>query len=326
MGWTWLLSILFFYQLGQNVYSVAINFYANYVMGTYNDGSTLTLLNAIGQFPLGIGVFLLWPLARKYGKRWTFYVGMLVSFTAGMVMFFVSKPGNLVPVLAASFIKAFGMLPTYLFAGMMADAMDHIEWERGYRCDGFTATMSSVMMTIMAGVGTAVFNAGLRTGAANGYVAPVTGTSITDIFSELGSQGLTAQLAMDAYTANADGVYTVAVNQPTAVNRWFVICVALIPAITYLIMAVFGYFNDVGEQIPQISKDIEERHRREAAARGEVYVFPEEKAAAEQIENDRIAEENRIAELKAKCAKKGLSFEEEEAKYQAKLAAKKAKK
>ena len=124
---------------------------------------------------------------------------------------------------------------------------------------------------------------------------------------------------------NADGVYTVAVNQPTAVNRWFVICVALIPAITYLIMAVFGYFNDVGEQIPQISKDIEERHRREAAARGEVYVFPEEKAAAEQIENDRIAEENRIAELKAKCEKKGLSFEEEEAKYQAKLAAKAAK-
>ena len=51
----------------------------------------------------------------------------------------------------------------------------------------------------------------------------------------------------------------------------------------------------------------------------------EEKAAAEQIENDRIAEENRVKELKAKCEKKGLSFDEEEAKYQAKLAAKKAK-
>ena len=323
--WLYYFAILFFYQFSQNIYSVAINFYANYVMGSYNDGSTLTILNVVGQFPLGVGVFLLWPLARKFGKRWVFFVGMLLSFAAGMVMFFVSKPGNLVPVLAASFFKAIGMLPTYLFAGMMADAMDHIEWERGYRCDGFTATMSSVLMTIMAGFGTTIFNAGLRAGSANGYIAPLTGTSLTDIFAQLSDKGLTAQLAMDAYTANADGVYTVAVNQPAGVNRWLVICVALIPALTYLIMAVFGYFNDVGEQIPQISKDIQERHRREAEARGEVYVSPEEKAAAEQIENDRIAEENRIAELKAKCEKKGLSFEEEEAKYQAKLAEKKAK-
>lgn len=323
--WLYYFAILFFYQFSQNIYSVAINFYANYVMGSYNDGSTLTILNVVGQFPLGVGVFLLWPLARKFGKRWVFFVGMLLSFAAGMVMFFVSKPGNLVPVLAASFFKAIGMLPTYLFAGMMADAMDHIEWERGYRCDGFTATMSSVLMTIMAGFGTTIFNAGLRAGSANGYVAPLTGTSLTDIFAQLSDKGLTAQLAMDAYTANADGVYTVAVNQPAAVNRWLVICVALIPALTYLIMAVFGYFNDVGEKIPQISRDIQERHRREAEARGEVYVSPEEKAAAEQIENDRIAEENRIAELKAKCEKKGLSFEEEEAKYQAKLAEAKAK-
>lgn len=323
--WLFYFALVFFYQLGQNVYSVGINFYANYVMGTYNDGSTLTILNAVGQFPLGMGVFLLWPLARKYGKRWTFFVGMLMAFVGGMAVFFLSKPSNMVVVLAAMFFKAFGMLPTYLFAGMMADAMDHIEWERGYRCDGFTATMNSVMMTIMAGVGTTVFNAGLRTGAEGGYVAPLTGKSITDIFEQLSSKGLTAQLAMEAYKPNADGVYTVAVNQPVAVIRWFVICVALIPAITYLIMAVFGYFNDVGEQIPQISKDIEARHRAAAEARGEVYVSPEEKAAAEQIENDRIAEENRIAELKEKCEKKGLSFEEEEAKYQAKLAEKKAK-
>ena len=323
--WLYYFAIFFFYQLGQNVYSVAINFYANYVMGTYNDGSTLTILNAVGQFPLGLGVFLLWPIARKYGKRWTFFVGMLVAFAGGMAMFFFSKPGNLVPVLAASFIKAFGMLPTYLFAGMMADAMDHIEWERGYRCDGFTATMNSVMITIMAGVGTTVFNAGLRTGKAGGYVAPLTGTSISDVFSQISGNGLTAQLAQDAYAANADGVFTVGVLQPAAVNRWLVICVALIPAITYIISAVFGYFNDVGEQIPQISRDIQERHRAEAEARGEVYVSPEEKAALEQAENDRIAEENRIAELRAKCEKNGLNFDEEEAKYQAKLAEQKAK-
>lgn len=323
--WLYYFAILFFYQLGQNIYSVAINFYANYTMGTYNDGITLTLLNSIGQFPLGLGVFLLWPLARKFGKRWVFFVGMLVSFVFGLGVYIFSRPETMVIVLVALFIKSFGMLPTYLFAGMMADAMDHIEWERGYRCDGFTATMSSVLVTIMAGVGTTIFNAGLRSGSVGGYIAPLTGTSITDIFSQLSAKGLTAQLAMEAYAPNADGVYTVAVNQPVGITRWFAICVALIPAITYIICATFGYFNDVGEKIPQISKDIQERHRAAAEARGEVYVSPEEKAAMEQIENDRIAEENRIAELKARCEKKGLSFDEEEAKYQAKLAEQKAK-
>ena len=71
--------------------------------------------------------------------------------------------------------------------------------------------------------------------------------------------------------------------------------------------------------------DIVERHKTEAEARGEVYVSPEEKARMEQEELDRVAEEKRIAELKAKCEKKGLRFEEEEAKYLAKKA-KKAKK
>ena len=45
----------------------------------------------------------------------------------------------------------------------------------------------------------------------------------------------------------------------------------------------------------------------------------------EQEAADKEAEESRIAELKAICEKKGLNFEEEEAKYQAKLAAKSAK-
>ncbi|MBQ1504359.1 MAG: MFS transporter, partial [Oscillospiraceae bacterium] len=323
--WLYYFALFFFYQLGQNIYTVALNFYANYAMGTYNDGTTLTILNAIGQAPLGLGVFLLWPIAKKFGKRWTFYVGMLIAFAGSLTVFFFSTPENMGIVLAAMAIKAFGMLPTYLFAGMMADAMDHIEWERGYRCDGFTATMNSVMLTLMAGVGTTIFNAGLRTGAANGYVAPFTGKSLSEIFSSLSANGLTAQLAQDAYKANADGVFTVGVVQDPSVVRWFVICVALIPAITYLISAVFGYFNDISEKIPEISRDIEERHRKEAEARGEVYVSPEEKAKMEEEENDRIAEEARIRELKERCAKKGLNFEEEEAKYQAKLAQQKAR-
>ena len=95
--------------------------------------------------------------------------------------------------------------------------------------------------------------------------------------------------------------------------------------IGYVIGAILMAVFDVEKKIPQISADITARHRAEAEARGEVYYSPEEKAAMEQEEQERIAETKRIEELKDKCRKHGLDFNAEEAKYQAKLAEKKAK-
>ncbi len=95
--------------------------------------------------------------------------------------------------------------------------------------------------------------------------------------------------------------------------------------IGYLLGAFIMTFYDIEAKIPQISADIIARHKAEAEARGEVYISPQEKAAMEQEKLEKIAEEKRIEELKAKCAKKGLNCDEEEAKYQAKLAADKAK-
>lgn len=55
------------------------------------------------------------------------------------------------------------------------------------------------------------------------------------------------------------------------------------------------------------------------------YVSPEKQAARELAAQERIAEEKRIEELKAKCEKNSLSFETEEAKYQEKLDERKEK-
>ena len=286
----WIIYMLIWitFQFSQCLYGAASNFFGNWVLGTYNDGTTIMLMNAVGQGPLGLGVFLLWPIAKKFGKRRTLFVGMLMA-TVGSLLVYLN-PTNMGAVLGALAFKSFGMLPTYLFAAMMAEAMDHIEWKTGYRCDGFNATASSVIITIMAGASTSVFNAGLNT---NGYVPPA-----------------------------SDGSW---LPQNAATQNWIAMAFALIPAIVYLIIAVLAFFYKVEYLVPQMSADISARHRAEAEAKGEVYYSPEEKAAMEQAENDRIAEENRIAELKLKCEKKGLSFEEEEARYQAKLAEQKAK-
>lgn len=78
--------------------------------------------------------------------------------------------------------------------------------------------------------------------------------------------------------------------------------------------------------MPIIQNDITARHKAEAAAKGIEWLSSEELAAKEQAEQDQIAEENRIKELKARCTKKGLQFEAEEARYQASLKKRQAKK
>lgn len=93
----------------------------------------------------------------------------------------------------------------------------------------------------------------------------------------------------------------------------------------YLLGALLMSFYNLEGKMKQISADITARHKAEAEARGEVYISPEEKAALEQEELERRAEEKRVEELKAKCEKKGLNFEEEEKKYQDALEEKKAK-
>lgn len=287
--WVFYLLLYLAYQFQQSMFSTSTTFFCNWVAGTYNDGTTLTLVNVIGQLPLGIGVLALWPLARKFGKRKTMIAGMGIATVGSLIVWLF--PHNMPVVLGALAVKSCGMLPTYLVVAFMAEAMDHVEWRSGFRCDGLTATFANVSVTVMAGLTASIFNFGLNL---TGYIPPA-----------------------------EDGSW---VAQSAGVQNFMTACVALVPAVCFIIILVCTYLFKVEDQMPQISADIAARHKAEAEARGEVYLSPEEKAAIEQEKEDRIAEEKRIEELKEKCARKGLSFEEENAKYKAKLAAKEAKK
>ena len=286
----WVIMMIFWlvWQVYNNWMSTSLVYYCNWVLGSYNDGSTQSIVNAVGQAPLGLGVFLLWPIAKKWGKRKTMLVGMAMSFAGALIGWL--QPRSMGFVLISLIIRSFGLLPSYLMAAMMAESLDHIEWKNGFRCDGLSASIVSIAVTMGMGIAIGLFNLGL---GGLGYVPPA-----------------------------ADGSW---VAQTATVQNYFVFGYFGVPMLTYLIVFILMLFFKVEPLMPQIQADITARHKAEAEARGEVYLSIEEKAALEQAENDRIAEENRLAELKARCEKKGLSFEEEEAKYQAKLAAKKAK-
>lgn len=287
--WVVIMGIIIVHHLCNNFQATSSLYYANWVLGTYNDGFTYTIMNAVGQAPLGLGVFLLWPLVKKVGKAKCMIVGSVLAVAGNTLC--ALFPADMGMVLVGLAIRSFGTLPiSYILMSMLADALDHVEWLNGFRCDGFSSSVYSIILTVTVGISTGIFNLFL---AQVNYVPPM-----------------------------VDGSYTA---QTALVQNYFVIGYFIVPAVGALLIGILSSFYKVDRELPVIQKDIVERHRAEALARGEEYLSPEEQVAREQAEQERIAEIKRIEELKAKCAKKGLSFEEEEAKYQKKLAEQKAK-
>ncbi len=91
----------------------------------------------------------------------------------------------------------------------------------------------------------------------------------------------------------------------------------------YGVCAVLMLFFTVEKLLKGDREAILERQKAATLEAGEEWIEPEERLKREEEEANRQADEARKEELKAKCEKKGLNFEDEEAKYQAKLEAKK---
>lgn len=290
----WLLAMGFalVYNLFNILQTNSMLYYSNWVLAdSVQAGTNLqVLINAVGQAPLGFGIFLLWPLVHKFGKRRVMMVGFIIGALGCLGIMLNSRPESFGIVLGLLLVRSFGAIPTYAMAAQLAESLDHIEWANGFRADGFSASVYSIIITVTAGIGQSIIIGGI---SAFGYIPPESAEQI--------------------------------IQQPQAIKTFFIACFVGIPMVGYLIGSLLQLFFDVENKMPQIIADITNRRKAEAAARGEVYISPEEKAVLEQEKQDRKAEEKRIEELKAKCEKKGLNFAEEEKKYQDALAARKAK-
>ena len=91
-----------------------------------------------------------------------------------------------------------------------------------------------------------------------------------------------------------------------------------IETVAYALGAVLMFFFGVEKNLDKDQQTIRETQKAKAEAEGKVWIDPEELMKRQEEEAERMAEEARVAELKARCEKKGLNFEAEEAKYQAK--------
>lgn len=170
------------YTFSVAIKNMSLVYFCNYVLGTYNDGKTQTLISVIGGIPMGIGIFAVWPLAKKFGKRNLTLAGFIL-YSIGSAICWIF-PTNMTIVLVGQFIKNIGGLPcAYVFMALFADVLDHLEWKRGFRSDGTAMSIYNTIAVAMVGVCQGVFN-GLLAHA--GYIAPemVNGQTIAAIQPE----------------------------------------------------------------------------------------------------------------------------------------------
>ena len=117
---------------------------------------------------MGIGIFAVGPLAKKFGKRNLTLAGFVLYAIGGAIC--LMAPRNMVVVLIGQFIKNIGGLPcAYVFMALFADVLDHIEWKYNFRCDGLSTSVYTIIATVCIGVANGIFNLCI---ANSGYIAP----------------------------------------------------------------------------------------------------------------------------------------------------------
>ena len=249
------------YTIGTTLKNLGLVYYCNYVLGTYNDGVTQMLVSVLGGIPMGIGIFAVWPLAKRFGKRNVTMVGFVLYAVGSLICWLF--PRTLVIVLIGQFIKNIGGLPcAYVFMALFADCLDHLEWKTDLRIDGAAMSIYNIIAVAMVGIMTGVFN-GLLSKA--GYIAPITAGSVSEAASALAAEGWTAQVALESLKPAADGVLTVAMQQPHSVNWVISFAFVGLEVFTGAALVAILFFLNVEKDLPEKQAEIKARHEAQNA-------------------------------------------------------------
>ena len=224
-----LMYVYFFvYTVGVTMKNLGLVYYCNYVLGTYNDGVTQMLVSVIGGIPMGIGIFAVWPLAKKFGKRNVTMIGFVLYAVGSLICWLF--PTNMAVVLVGQFIKNIGGLPcAYVFMALFADCLDHLEWKTDLRIDGAAMSIYNIIAVAMVGIMTGVFNWML---AKAGYIAP---------------------------TLDAAG-NTLAAAQPAAVGWVITFAFLGLEVFTGIALVAVLWFLNVEKSLPEEQAEIKARH------------------------------------------------------------------
>lgn len=272
-----------FFVCGVNLQGVnARTYFTQYILGATAENQLATIYLMIAMQPIAIGTIVVPMLARKHGSR-PILIGSCVLALVGIAVCFI-HPYSLMFACLGGLVFSFGSVAMSNMNGVVSQqAADMVEYKHGYRIEG---TLGAALV----GAAVAIIT------------SPVSALYETVLFN----------LGYDA---------TLQV-QNAAVNNWILFTYYGGYAIQAIGIIFVMIFFDAEKKMPKVHAELNRRHREAVEAAGGVYVSPEEKEQKERENAASVAEENRIADLKAHCAKKGLDFNIENKKYLEKAAAK----
>ena len=297
----WILLVIIFLltEILTNIRNISLIYYSGWVVNgnAYgNVGAIQAKFQMIALSPMGPGILLMLPLTKRFGRTKTIWT-MSVLTVVGSIMAFMSA-GSGTMIYAGTALAAIGNIAfSYMMLSFMGDVIDQVEWKTKIRADGITGGFVSAVMMFAVGIAQGIFNLGLMV---SGYMQP----------QQIGTDGDIALYADQAASAT---------NWINMAYQGSYIIIGII------VFFMFCFVFKLEDDMPRISRELQERHVAECRARGIEYIPAEELERREREDADRMAEEIRVSELKEKCAKKGLDFETENRKALEKIAAKKAK-
>ena len=280
--WWMVVIYILFFQMGQLVKNTSMSFYARWMFDSVLSSSNPEATSGALMSTLGLVGGL--PSAVGMVIAWPLAskLGKKRAVVLGLIL---SLIGGIVafinvhsfPIVTFGVVlKAVGIIPSqYVMVAILSDVLDHLEAKNGFRSDGFTMSIYGATM-----VGLAVLSMG-----------------IVNIF--LSSMGYDASLT----------------TQPASAQTGMVIAYLCMDMIGFVISIVALWGMNVEKYLDEDKEKILERQKAAVIAEGGTWIPPEERERMETEKAEREAEEERIKELKAKCAKQGLNFEEENKKY-----------
>lgn len=252
--------------------------FCQWILGANSENNIQLYYTITSGVPLGLGVLAIYPLAKKFGVKPVTVVSFLICL-AGIGVCMIS-PYSAALAIAGGFIYNVGRLANiYIFSVLTLSAADSIEYKSGFRPEG------TVGAALMAGLLTLL-------------LTPFSGLYETVL----------VRTGYDAYAA----------AQPLATRNWILFANYGVDAIGIGVTLVLLLFYTLEKNLPRMQRELLERRKAACLARGEEWVDPAELERREREESARLAEEARRLDLKARCAKKGLDFQREEAAYQQK--------
>ncbi len=257
-----------------------------YILGGNDENNMQFTYLLASMQPMAIGAVVVPILARRINAR------KILMFSAVLTVIGVGialiNPRNFLVAVIGGFVFAAGIFAVTNMNGIfMQQASDMIEYKHGYRPEG----------TLAAGI-----------------IATIYTTLMTPL-NAIYETGL----SLNGYGAGA-------MEQNQAVQNWILFAYYGAYAIFAIIVFVVCIFFDAEKKMPEVHKELQNRARKAAEDRGEVYYTPEEKDRMEREEAAKELEESRIAELRARCAKQGLDFDLENRKALEKIAKKNRRK